>query len=65
MHTRESAHSGNWKNRFNRYEYRGQRSFPEVRKLVETAAPKVIGKTYAAEAAVPNQSPKVLLLIQS
>ena len=29
-------------------------SFPEARKLVETAAPKVVGKTYAAVAAAPK-----------
>ena len=29
-------------------------SFPEARKLVETAAPKVVGKTYAAVAATPK-----------
>ena len=42
VHTRESVHSGNWKNRL---------SFPEARKL---AAPKVVGKTYAAVAAAPK-----------
>ena len=38
------------KKKCNRFRVQNRLSFPEVRKLVETAAPKVVGKTYVAVA---------------
>ena len=56
VHTRESVHGGNLKNRFNRLGVHNRLSFPEARKLVEMAAPTVADK-YAA-AAAPKRATK-------
>ena len=54
MHTRESAHSVNWEKQVQQVRVQNRLSFPEARKLTETAAPKLVGRTYAAVAAAPK-----------